>query len=777
VAIDLIKGLNPPQSEAVTYTDGPLLILAGAGSGKTKVLTHRIANFVLNHHISPSRILGVTFTNKAAAEMKERLLNLMGEKIDLPFLGTFHSICVRILRVDGRHVGLEPSFTIYDPEDQKDIVKEAMKTLNIDLKEFNPNAVHWAISSAKNSLVGPKSYQNLVGDFFTENVAKIYPLYQSLLAERNAVDFDDLIMKTIELFTKHEDIKNKYVERFEQVLVDEYQDTNKAQYQLIKILAKPKQNITVVGDEDQSIYGWRGADIQNILSFEKDFKNPKIIKLEQNYRSTQIILDAAHAVINKNSERREKKLWSEKKEGPNITIYEAQNEVDEASFITAKIQEIIDLDTTSLKDIAVLYRANAQSRNIEEQFLKSRIPYRLVGGHRFYDRKEIKDALAYLRIIYNTADTLSLQRVINCPPRGIGPKTITEIIKCSKKLGIPIIDLISNVTLHDNYKTEIAEYLKTQPKSNQSDSDDAFSGLFDEEVNNEEPTERDEFFESLLNFQNEVTRNFDDSKILGSKNIISFGRILNSIKEEVESETNLSSFIKFLLEETKYYDHVNDKSSEGENRMENLKEFIGVASRYDNMPLNEAITKLLEDVSLIEDITEREKNGEGKDSVVLMTMHAAKGLEFKVVFIAGLEEGIFPHSRSLADNKEMEEERRLAYVGITRAKSDLFLIYTISRTYFGNTQSNIVSRFITDIPGHLVNFSSVMDRYDSLETKQQDFMESGEMEYIDVGDSVTHATFGRGKIVDIEGTMITVDFEKKGRTQLMAEYANLRKAK
>lgn len=766
--IDLTKGLNPEQAEAVIYDNGPLLILAGAGSGKTTVLTHRIAHFVVNLGIPSNRILGVTFTNKAANEMKERIIRLIGDKSEFPFLGTFHSICAKVLRYDGRNVGLEPSFTIYDSEDQKDLIKEAMKTLNMDLKEFNPSAILWAISSAKNDLINSKQYGDLVGDYFTENVAKVYPLYQSLLSERNAVDFDDMIMKTIQLFSENKEIAQKYIDRFDQILIDEYQDTNKAQYQLIKTLAIQKQNLSVVGDEDQSIYGWRGADIQNILSFEKDFKNAKIIKLEQNYRSTQIILDAAHSVITKNTERRDKKLWSEKKTGPKILIYEAQNEVDEAAFIVKKITELQSTTSLKLKDIAVLYRANAQSRSLEEQFLKAKIPYRLVGGQRFYDRKEIKDALAYLRVVYNSADTLSLQRIINNPPRGIGPKTITDIITASKSLEIPIVDLITNITLNDTYKKELEGYNKKSK---------SISELFGEKEEADfGEGEKDNFFDSLNNFRNALVESTKDSKLIQNTSVIKFGRLLNSIRDQIDSEVKLSDFIKIILEDSGYYDYVNDKSKDGENRLENLKEFIGVASRYDIMPFPDALGRLLEDVSLIEDIQEREADGKGKDSVTLMTLHAAKGLEFEVVFIAGLEEGIFPHSRSLADHKEMEEERRLAYVGITRAKTDLFLIYTISRTYFGNTQSNIVSRFITDIPEDLITLTSVSDTYDyNFSNSNLHDPNEFEQEYIDIGDRVVHEVFGKGKVVDIEGDMVTVDFEDKGKTQLMAQYARLKK--
>ncbi len=776
--IDLTKGLNPEQAEAVIHQGTPLLILAGAGSGKTKVLTHRIANFAVNNAIPAHRILGVTFTNKAAAEMKERIAKVVGEKMDFPFLGTFHSICVRLLRTDGRSIGIEPSFTIYDTADQKDIIKEVLKDLNMDPKEFNPNAIQWAISSAKNDLITPKHYAQLAGDYFSENVAKVYPLYQKLLAERNAVDFDDLIMKTGELFKENKEVREKYIERFDQILVDEYQDTNKSQYQLISMLAIPKQNISVVGDEDQSIYGWRGADIQNILSFEKDFPNSKIIKLEQNYRSTQIILDAAHSVITKNQERREKKLWSDKKTGPKIGLYEAQNEIDEAKFITTKIAELVKKEKIPLKEIAVLYRANAQSRSIEEQFIKARIQYKLVGGQRFYERKEIKDLLAYLRIIYNPADTLSLQRIINTPARGIGPKTITDLIECSSILKMPIIDLIASITLLDNYRSELEEYNKLRGNSEKLKVESDRGSIFDGDNSNENTLKdqlpQDEFFESLNSFQSNVGKAISDTKLLQNKNVIRFGRLMNSLLERLQDDIKVSEFVKYVLEESGYYTYTNDNTSEGDSRIENLKEFIGVAKKYDNTTIVDGLARFLADISLIENLADKE---EDKDkSVQLMTMHAAKGLEFQVVFIGGLEEGVFPHSRSLADPKEMEEERRLAYVGITRAKKDLFLIYTISRTYFGNTQSNLVSRFIADLPEDLVEFASINERYDTKQYEREidEFMESTFV-YMDLGDRVKHPIFGEGKIKDIEGDTITIDFDDKGEMKLIAQYANLKK--
>jgi DNA helicase-2/ATP-dependent DNA helicase PcrA len=799
---DFTKSMNKEQGEAVIHEGSPLLILAGAGSGKTRVLTHRIAHLVQNKGFHPASILGVTFTNKAAKEMKERIKALVGKSADFPFLGTFHSICVRILKIDGKFIGLEPTFSIYDDSDQKDIVKEVMKDLNIDTKQLNPSAVNWAISQAKNDMLGPKNYAKLVGDLFTEQVAKIYPEYQKILEERNAVDFDDIILKTNTLFKESEAVRNKYIERFNEVLVDEYQDTNKSQYNLIKTLAKDKQNITVVGDEDQSIYGWRGADIQNILSFEKDFRNPKIIKLEQNYRSTQIILDAAHSVIHKNSERREKKLWSDKKEGPNITIYEAQTEVDEARFIANTVKQttkvpsnqisdtrskgshlksdnLISDTLSNLNNIAVLYRANAQSRAIEEQLLKAKIPYRLIGGQRFYDRKEIKDALAYLRMFYNPADSLSLLRIINTPARGIGPKTITEIVEISKEIKMPIVDVICSIALCNIYQTEIREISDIRLQTSiKKDDNNLFSTSESSGQQSEVrslKSEPDPFISALANFSAQL----ENTKLLNNRPLINLGKIINELRED-SLELKLTDFIKLVLEKVGYYKYLNDGTKEGENRADNIKELLSVAAKYDTQDLESGISQFLEDISLIEYAQQKDENDPSKQAVTLMTIHSAKGLEFETVFVVGMEEGIFPHSRSLANNKEMEEERRLAYVAITRAKKNLYMIYAISRNYFGNIQSNLVSRFISDIPENLIEFKNYDENaftddysWDKKEEKVDNNYEY--VEYIDVGDRIYHSQFGKGKVTDIENDIITVDFDEKGATKLMSQFARLKK--
>jgi DNA helicase II / ATP-dependent DNA helicase PcrA len=779
---DLVKGLNPQQAEAVIHEGTPLLILAGAGSGKTKVLTHRIANFVMNKSIPPGNVLSVTFTNKAAKEMKERIGKLVGKSAEFPFLGTFHSISVRILKVDGKHIGIEPTFTIYDTSDQKDIVKEAMKILNIDPKNLNPNTVQWTISSAKNDMIGPEEYGNLVTDFLTEQVAKIFPLYQKLIEERNAVDFDDLILKTLNLLKNNDSIRNKYIERFDQILVDEYQDTNKSQYALVTMLAKDKQNISVVGDEDQSIYGWRGADIQNILSFEKDFHGAKIVKLEQNYRSTQIVLDAAHSVIHKNSERRDKKLWSEKTSGPKLQLYEAQNEVDEAKFIVKTIKR---MKIERLNDVAVLYRANAQSRALEEQFIKAKVPYRLIGGQRFYDRKEVKDVIAYLRLFYNPADSLSLLRVINTPARGIGPKTITELVDTSKEKKIPIVDLLTNLALVDNYVQELSDYRKKKvaagfsdnPKGKEKKTENK-DHLFTEQENEKlEKFVADEFYEALVEFENSL----EETKLLANKNLVKIGRRVNDIRD-AGLELNLPDFIKYILEEMDYIKYLNDGTKDGESRMENVKEFLSVAEKYQNLPLDQGMSSLLEDISLIEYATENEGNNENKQAVNLMTIHASKGLEFETVFLGGMEEGIFPHSRSLADPKEMEEERRLMYVAITRAKVNLFMIYAVSRQYFGNYQANPTSRFIADIPEDLIEFKSNAgwdDNFESndYESEMKEFIQNNydELETIPIGAMVLHETFGEGKLMMKDDEMVTIEFFDRGPVKLMNSFAKLKK--
>lgn len=593
---DLLNDLNKDQVAAVKHTDGPVLILAGAGSGKTRVLTYRVAYLISEKHIDPQNILMVTFTNKAANEMKERIRNLVSDH-GLPFAGTFHSLCVRILRVDGVHVKIPPNFAIYDADDQVDAIKEVMKKLDISAKQYHPNAVLATISQAKNELITALEYPTYARGNFQETVARAYLGYQRLLLENEALDFDDLLLKTVELFRNHPEVAGKYQERFQYVLVDEYQDTNKAQYELTKSLAKRWHNITVVGDASQSIYRWRGADFRNIINFKSDFPDVAVFHLEQNYRSTQTILDAAYSVISKNTSHPILKLWTEKNGGERITLYEARNEQDEATYI---IQTILQ-SGRPFSDFAVLYRTNAQSRVLEEAFLHAGIPYVLVGGTRFYERKEIKDVLAYLRILANPKDMVSYHR--------------------AEKLGKGRME-------------KFLEYADTRQKDNQ---------------------------------------------LIAATTL----ELLDSI-----------------LDVTKYTDLYDANSEEENYRLENIKELRSVATQFPDL------SAFLENVALVEQeyTPQHMKDLEAKRrAVTLMTLHAAKGLEFPYVAIVGMEEGIFPHSRSLMEKDELEEERRLCYVGITRAKEKLYLTYANRRLFFGTRTQNMISRFISDIPEHILD--------------------------------------------------------------------------
>lgn len=605
-----LDNLNKDQIEAVKTTQGSLLVLSGPGSGKTRVITHRIAYIIDQKLASPEEILAVTFTNKAAGEMKERLKKLV--TVVPLWMGTFHSICARILRTDGSALGLSERFVIYDDSDSLDLIKQILKEMDIDSKNTSPYSVKNSISSAKNELVGAIEYQGFARGYFQEIVAKIYLRYQELLKENHAVDFDDLLMQTVLLFEKFPEIAAKYQNRFKYVLVDEYQDTNKAQYLLTKIIADKHKNICVVGDASQAIYGWRGADYKNILNFSKDFPKTKTINLSQNYRSTKNILAAAQNVINQNRSHPILELWTENDEGVPTILYEAKNEVEEAEFVTRTINKLLSSNQGfTLSSFAVLYRTNAQSRLMEETLLREGLPYVLIGGTRFYDRREIRDIIAYLRFIDNPSDSLSFKRIVNNPPRGIGPKALAET---------------------DNPK--------------------------------------------VLEFRNS----------------------LEIIRRKSEALPTID-IIDLILAQTKYLDYLDDHSEESLGRVENVKELRSVASEFPNL------VDFLENVSLVEKeylpnrlVTEDSK----KDTITLMTLHSAKGLEFPVVFMIGMEEGLFPHSQSLGAVSEIEEERRLCYVGITRAKSQLYMTYTQSRLYFGTRTEGIISRFILDIPENLL---------------------------------------------------------------------------
>lgn len=595
----LLEDLNPIQQEAVQTADGPALILAGAGSGKTRVLTYKVAYLIAEKKISPENILTVTFTNRAAGEMKERIIQLISKNNTQPLMGTFHSICSKILRREGQAIGLKPGFSIYDESDALEAVKTAMSNLNIATQKMSPGAIRHTISSAKNEMISELEYPQYARGYFQETAAKVYLEYQKILRENQALDFDDLLMKTIHLFQAEPTILAKYQLQFRYILVDEYQDTNVAQYQFIQMLAKRNRNLCVVGDFSQAIYGFRGADYRNMLRFQKDYPEAKVFNLEQNYRSTQIILDAAHAVISVNRSHPILKLWTEKKTGPKITLFEARNEVEEASYVLERIQEMAKVNKQNLNDFAVLYRTNAQSRSIEEVFLKRGLPYKLVGGVQFYERKEIKDILSYLKLISNPADSVAKKRI--------------------EKVG----------------KGRAQKFM--------------------------------EYFMSL-----------------DPDNLPFTHELLDSI-----------------LTATDYLNYLEDGTDQGKMRIENVKELASVAEQFPE------ITSFLENVALIQDnqMPDTKLKETQQEAVTLMTIHASKGLEFPVVFLVGMEEGLFPHSRSMLDLNQMEEERRLAYVGITRAKERLFLTYTRSRLYFGTRSNNLVSRFIASLPESVIEMN------------------------------------------------------------------------
>jgi DNA helicase II / ATP-dependent DNA helicase PcrA len=596
MANDILKDLNPDQQKAVLQTDGPMIILAGAGSGKTRVLTYKVIYLIQEKNINPQNILMVTFTNKAAKEMKERIEKLTGSG-GKPIIGTFHSLCARIMRIEGKHIGFSEKFTIYDTQDTVDAIKQAMQMANVSVKDFKPYSVHSTISQAKNQLINELEYLNLARGYFQETVAKIYPFYQRILKENNAVDFDDLILRTIELFNKNPNILDKYQNKFQYILVDEYQDTNQAQYILTKLLSKKWQNICVVGDFSQSIYSFRGANFQNLMTFKNDFKNVKTFELSQNYRSTQTILDSAFSVISKNTSHPVLKLWTQNSKGEKITLFEADNEHKEAEYI---ISEIIKLGLEP-RDVAVLYRTNAQSRVIEEVFLHHGVPYTLVGGTRFYERKEVKDILAYLRVIDNEKDNVSFRRI--------------------EKLG----------------KNRMKKFV-------------------------------------------EFVSNLED-----------------------KSKYNTIDLLDKVLEATDYLSLYDPKEEEDLARLENIKELRSVAIEFPDL------SSFLENVSLVEQeqLPDHPIKGDKTNAVTLMTLHSAKGLEFPHVFMIGMEEGIFPHSRALMEKSELEEERRLCYVGITRAKQRLFMTYSKRRLIFGQRSSNALSRFILDLPKDTIIMNSV----------------------------------------------------------------------
>lgn len=703
---DLLSELNPEQQKAARALNGPVLILAGAGSGKTRTLTYRLAH-LMQKGVSPMNILAVTFTNKAAGEMKERVRELIGQKARMPLIGTFHSICLKILRIEIERLGYEKSFVIYDDSDQKALVKRACIKLGIDIKQTHPNIFKYMISSAKNELMTPDDLAARASEVTEELAAKVYKEYQSQLKACNAVDFDDIIMLAVQLFEKHKEILRHYQEQFKYIMVDEYQDTNHAQYELIDMLAKRYRNICVVGDDWQAIYSFRGADLQNILDFEKDYPDAKVYLLEQNYRSTQKILDAAQAVIAQNTRQKKKKLWTEADGGADVELHETSDERDESRFIAIKIREMVQEKKAQFRDFAVLYRTNAQSRAVEEACLEWNIPYRVVGGIRFYDRKEIRDVLAYLSLLNNPKDIMAFERVANVPARGLGSSTLSRVIQYSITHDITIIE----ATAHAKEIPGLAP--------------------------------------------NRITA------------LEQFAHLMDSLKE-AEGRLTIDHFIEYVLGESSYKTMLLDGTKEGEDRYENIQELKTVARNY------KSLEGFLDNVALVADTDSYDQNA---NVVTLMTLHSAKGLEFNNVFMVGVEEGILPHAQSMLSQQELDEERRLCYVGMTRARKSLHLLFASFRTIYGKPQANSISRFMNEIPDELIvkNISTHGSFLDVSYERDSEFMDDLTENPFSVGDRVYHATFGKGEITDTDLTTVTVRFSEGATRELSVAHAPLKK--
>lgn len=737
----MTEELNEKQKAAVVQTQGPVLILAGAGSGKTRALTSRIVFLIKEKKIVPRHILAVTFTNKAAGEMLERVKELLGFPNStppyssyLPHIGTFHSICVKILRKEIEKVGYERNFVIYDDQDQLAVMRRVMKKLEIPQDQLKPRAVRWAVSEAKNKLIGAKEFEAQMGSYFEEQVTKCYKLYQKELQEVGALDFDDIIMLTVKIFKENSDVLERYQDIFKYIMVDEYQDTNHAQYILLKMLAKKHKNICVVGDDWQSIYGWRGADVRNILDFEKDYPEAKVFLLEQNYRSTQNILDAAHCVISKNVNRKDKKLWTNNDIGQPLTLFEAQDENDESKFIVDEIDSLKKEFGFKLDDFAVLYRTNAQSRALEDAFMKAGIPYKIIGGMKFYERAEVKDMLAYLFFIRRPLDKISFERIVNMPVRGIGAKTIEKIISLCEEKEINILEAIKRIV---------------------------------------EAKDPKEFGIAL-----------SKAKILGD-----FRKLVRNFQLASE-KTLVSKLIAQIYKESGYEKMLLSKGEEGQVRHENIQELLTVAQKYDRQ--EDGLEMFLEEVALVSQ-TDNDLNAEAL--VPLMTLHSAKGLEYEVIFIVGMEEGLLPHSRAVLNEKEMEEERRLCYVGITRAKKKAHLLHTTSRTIYGSTQISIRSRFVDEIDSNLFEEryteeadSGFFDReyskkgfikktrdINGIARREKEGQKKFDANFGD-GDQVKHDGFGKGIVISQDKKTLTIAFPGIGLKKFAKGIAPLKKA-
>jgi DNA helicase-2/ATP-dependent DNA helicase PcrA len=720
--MDILAGLNPAQKQAVETIEGPLLIVAGPGSGKTRVITHRVAYLIKVCGINPHRIMAVTFTNKAAREMQERLEKLLGQTAGDLTLGTFHAICARILRMEGKAIGLDSKFVIYDEDDQLSLVKQAMQELDIDPKQYAPRNIQSAIKYAKSKLLTPAGFAEETNSYYETIVQRVYERYQQALTKSHGVDFDDLLMRTVQLFEDNPKILAKYQSRYVHILVDEFQDTNITQYKLIKQLAGKHRNICVVGDPDQSIYSWRFADLRNILSFEKDYPDARVAFLEQNYRSTKTILDVASSIISINSRRKPKRLWTENEAGVPVSVIQTYNEDEEAQFVISEIQRLVDENLTAAGGCAVMYRVNAQSRALEEAYIRYGLPYKLVGGTRFYQRREVKDVIAYLRVIHNPADSISLARIINVPGRGIGQRTLAELSGWAKNQDISLYRVLQLV----------AE--KKGP------------GL----------TPRASY--ALTGFITMLNGFIDDSR-----------------------KMNLTGLLNEVLEKTGYKEHVLNEEN-GEERWENIQELFTVARDYDELEPAEALTAFLEKVSLVSDVDNLD---EKVDATTLITLHQAKGLEFPVVFIIGMEEGLLPHRRSMESPDELEEERRLCYVGITRAQQRVYLLHTYRRNLFGGSEATLPSRFLQDIPKQFIagkglwedekddDYTPVTRLYSRSAVKPLSSLK------LEVGDRVQHEIFGQGVVINLSSSRddqeITVAFDSAGVRHLLASLAPLEK--
>lgn len=730
---DIISGMNPKQKEAVLHTEGPLLIMAGAGSGKTRAVTHRIAYLIQEKGINPYNILAITFTNKAASEMKERVQTLVEDGGSEVWISTFHSLCVRILRREADHIGYQRAFTIADTSERKTLMKRILKELNLDSKQFSPKAILASISNAKNELIDEKLYAEQASDYWTETVAECYKMYQRELRQAEIMDFDDLIMQTVRLFKEHREVLGYYQTRFQYIHVDEYQDTNHAQYALVQLLADRLKNICVVGDADQSIYGWRGADMENILNFEKDYPEARTILLDQNYRSTKRILQAANDVITNNLNRRKKNLWTDNPEGEKITIYSGGTEREEARFVASTIKEkMADNSQLSYHDFAVLYRTNAMSRVVEETFVQSNIPYNIIGGTGYYDRKEIKDLIAYLTLIVNPADMMSFNRIVNEPKRGIGQATLDKLALAAEEMGWSLYETALNA-VHTNLSTRASGHLEA------------------------------------------------------------FARMIAELRQ-LADDVSITELVEAVLDKTGYLEQLEqERSLEAEARIENLREFYSVTKQFDESEREDkTLLAFLTDLSLLSPVDEVPLE---ESDVTLMTMHAAKGLEFSYVFIVGMEEGIFPLSRAAEEVDELEEERRLAYVGITRAEQELYLTHARSRQLYGQTKRNPKSRFLSEINESIVE-SNQLDSSSSttIKQKRQSFFSRPKARQTrgktisssttktfnwQVGDKVKHQKWQVGTIVKISGEgnnqELDIAFPGLGIKTLLASFAPIEK--